>query len=52
MRVAEREGSGYDAALEHAQAVFMTLREAVGDEEFSDVTVELPREYVNALAPL
>ncbi|MEA2364495.1 MAG: hypothetical protein QOI32_7 [Thermoleophilaceae bacterium] len=51
-RVAEREGSGYDAALEHAQAVFMTLREAVGDEEFSDVTVELPREYVNALAPL
>jgi hypothetical protein len=27
-------------------------REAVGHREFSDVTVQLPREYLNALAAI
>jgi uncharacterized protein (DUF2267 family) len=45
-RVATREG--IDDVLtvrEHARAVFLTLREAVGDEEFFDVTVQLPPDY-------
>jgi uncharacterized protein (DUF2267 family) len=49
-RVAEREGVSADAAREHAAAVFQTLREAVGEKEFLDVTVQLPREYLSALA--
>ena len=32
-------------AREYARAVFATLREAVGDEEYFDVTVQLPPEY-------
>jgi uncharacterized protein (DUF2267 family) len=49
-RVAEREGVSLDEAREHARAVFVTLREAIGDEEFFDVTVQLPQEYVKELA--
>jgi hypothetical protein len=30
--------------------VLTTLHEALGDEEWSDVTVELPREYDAVLA--
>jgi uncharacterized protein (DUF2267 family) len=48
-RVAEREGVDPDQAREHARAVLVTLREAVGDEEFRDVTVQLPDEYLTAL---
>jgi uncharacterized protein (DUF2267 family) len=48
-RVAEREGVPTEEALEHAQAVFTTLREAVPDKEFSDVLAELPRGYYEAL---
>ncbi|HEV7906629.1 MAG TPA: DUF2267 domain-containing protein [Pseudonocardiaceae bacterium] len=44
-RVAEREGVPPDQAREHARAVFATLREAVTDKEFSDVTSQLPDEY-------
>jgi uncharacterized protein (DUF2267 family) len=44
-RVAEREGVTPDEAFEHARAVFATLREAVGDEEFRDVSAQLPQEY-------
>lgn len=49
-RVAERDGASAAEAREHARAVFLTLREAVGDREFYDVTVQLPDEYVAALA--
>ncbi len=44
-RIAQREGLHPADALEHARGVLATLREAVGDEEFFDVTVQLPREY-------
>ncbi|MEA2254578.1 MAG: hypothetical protein QOG35_623 [Solirubrobacteraceae bacterium] len=50
-RVAEREGVSFDQARDHARAVLVTLREAVGDEEFLDVTVQLPREYETVTAP-
>jgi uncharacterized protein (DUF2267 family) len=48
-RVAEREGVGVEDARDHVRAVILTLREAVGDQEFIDVTVELPREYESVL---
>jgi uncharacterized protein (DUF2267 family) len=44
-RIAEREGVDPFGASEHARAVFATLREAVGDDEFFDVTVQLPPDY-------
>jgi uncharacterized protein (DUF2267 family) len=43
-RVAEREGVTPDQARAHARAVLTTLRDAV-EEEFFDVTVQLPPEY-------
>lgn len=43
--IADREAIDRFAASEHARAVFATLREAVGDEEYFDVTVQLPRDY-------
>ncbi|MEA2395215.1 MAG: hypothetical protein QOJ82_3106 [Solirubrobacteraceae bacterium] len=49
-RVAEREGVSVAQARDHARAVLVTLREAVGDEEFLDVTVQLPREYETVTA--
>jgi uncharacterized protein (DUF2267 family) len=36
-------------AVEHARAVLAVLREAIGDEEFFDVVVQLPAEYVRTL---
>jgi uncharacterized protein (DUF2267 family) len=50
-RVAEREAEGvtYEEALEHARAVFRTLRDALPDKEFSDLLSELPRGYYEAL---
>jgi uncharacterized protein (DUF2267 family) len=44
-RVAKREGVGLDEALDHARAVFATLRESIPDAEFYDVTDQLPHEY-------
>jgi uncharacterized protein (DUF2267 family) len=51
-RVREREGGDVseDRARDHARAVLLTLREAVGDDEFFDATVQLPRDYMEALA--
>jgi uncharacterized protein (DUF2267 family) len=49
-RVAEREGVDLPRARAHARAVFHVLREAVGDDEFFDVTAELPGRYASALA--
>jgi uncharacterized protein (DUF2267 family) len=45
VHVAEREGVTPAAAAEHARAVFATLREAVPETEFLDVTAQLPRDY-------
>jgi uncharacterized protein (DUF2267 family) len=44
-RVGEREGVDIAGAREHARAVFATLREAAGDDEFFDITDQLPGEY-------
>jgi uncharacterized protein (DUF2267 family) len=44
-RLAEREGVDEWTARERARAVLHTLREAVGDDEFFDVTVQLPPTY-------
>jgi uncharacterized protein (DUF2267 family) len=44
-RIAEREGVAPAEAREHARAVFATLREAVGEHEFLDVSAQLPLEY-------
>jgi uncharacterized protein (DUF2267 family) len=48
-RIAERQGVGYEQALEHTRAVFATLRETLTDKEFSDLLSELPRGYYDAL---
>jgi uncharacterized protein (DUF2267 family) len=48
-RIAEREDVTWEDALEHARAVFATLREAVPDKEWSDLLAELPRGYQEAL---
>lgn len=44
-RVAERDGTSPDRALEYVSAVLRTVREAVGEREFLDVTSQLPAEY-------
>jgi uncharacterized protein (DUF2267 family) len=48
-RIEDREGVTYEQALDHARAVFATLREVVPDKEFSDLLRELPRAYSEAL---
>lgn len=48
-RSAEREGTDYEQALDHARAVFATLRETLADAELAGVLVELPRGYCEAL---
>jgi len=47
-RVAQRAGLDVDGAR-RAQAVFATLREALINEEFLDVTLQLPHEYATIL---
>jgi uncharacterized protein (DUF2267 family) len=49
-RVAEREGATPEEAREHARGVFATLREAVTDTEFADMTAQLRDEYAAILA--
>jgi uncharacterized protein (DUF2267 family) len=45
-RIAELEDAEDPLEVrEHVRAVFATLREAVGDEEYFDVTVQLPPDY-------
>ena len=48
-RIEEREGMTYEQALDHARAVFATLREVIPDKEFSDLLRQLPRAYYEAL---
>jgi uncharacterized protein (DUF2267 family) len=50
LRVADQEGVAYDDARDHVRAVLATLHQAVGDDEWTDLTVELPREYDAVLA--
>jgi uncharacterized protein (DUF2267 family) len=49
-RVAEREGVSAAEARDHTRAVLTVLREAAGDDEFFDVTSQLPDEYAPVLA--
>jgi uncharacterized protein (DUF2267 family) len=49
-RIAELAGVDPFEAREYARAVFATLREAVRDDEYFDVTVQLPPDY-HALLP-
>jgi uncharacterized protein (DUF2267 family) len=48
-RVAERAGVDRDLARDYTRAVFATLREAVGDKEFFDMSAQLPPEYLSSL---
>jgi uncharacterized protein (DUF2267 family) len=48
-RIAEREDVTHEQALDHARAVFATLRETLTDKEFSGLLSELPRGYYDAL---
>jgi uncharacterized protein (DUF2267 family) len=43
--IVEREEVTPREAIEHARAVFATLREFVGDKELSDVLAQLPKDY-------
>jgi uncharacterized protein (DUF2267 family) len=45
-RVADEEGVGLDQATEHARAVLTTLHEAIPEDEWLDVTAQLPADYV------
>jgi uncharacterized protein (DUF2267 family) len=54
--VAEREGEeirgpdDLERVRDHARAVLGTLREAVGEDEFFDVTAQLPNDYFSVVA--
>ncbi|MDX6561314.1 MAG: hypothetical protein QOD65_1128 [Gaiellales bacterium] len=48
-RVADRERVTWEDALEHTRAVLVTLREALPDQEWSDMLQQLPRAYHEAL---
>jgi uncharacterized protein (DUF2267 family) len=48
-RVAELEGTSVDTPFAHVRAVLSTLREAVGEREFLDVTAQLPDDHEVAL---
>jgi uncharacterized protein (DUF2267 family) len=48
--VATREGVSLEQAHDHVRAVLGTLREAVSNDEFLDVTSQLPSDYVEVLA--
>ena len=44
-RVARQEGTDPAIASGHIRGVLTALRKAIGDQEYYDITVELPREY-------
>lgn len=44
-QVAQREGISLERAREHVAAVLRTLQDAVGEQEFLDVTAQLPDDY-------
>jgi uncharacterized protein (DUF2267 family) len=51
LRAAQRERATPAEALVHGRAVFATLREVVGDDEYFDTIAQLPLEYRSALTP-
>ncbi|QLQ35492.1 DUF2267 domain-containing protein [Micromonospora robiginosa] len=50
-RVARRADCDENTARGAARAVFTTLREAISGGEFSDVVVQLPRDYRDMVEP-
>jgi uncharacterized protein (DUF2267 family) len=48
-RVATREGVPPEQAREHTRAVLAELRDAIGNEEFTDIAVQFPGEYGDLL---
>ena len=50
-RVADREGGiRPDEARAHAEAVLVTLREAISGGEFEDILLQLPDDYLELFA--
>lgn len=49
-RVARRDGSDPGTAEKLAAAVFLVLRQAIGEDEFADLSAQLPREYAPLLS--
>ncbi len=50
-RVADREGGvPPDEARTHAEAVLVTLREAISGGEFEDILLQLPDDYLELFA--
>ncbi len=50
-RVAEREGGiPQDEARAHAEAVLITVREAISGGEFEDILLQLPDDYLELFA--
>jgi uncharacterized protein (DUF2267 family) len=49
-RLADRTGHSVEQARDDVRSLMVTLREALGDDEFFDVAVQLPREYDPVLA--
>ena len=50
--IADREGVAPEDALDHAQAVFKTIREIVPETTWSHLLNQLPRDWPDALAPV
>lgn len=44
-QVQRLEGVTRDIAFQHARAVFLTLRQAIGEKEFHDTMAQLPAEF-------
>jgi uncharacterized protein (DUF2267 family) len=49
--IADREGVASEDVLDHAQAVFKTIREIVPEKAWSHLLGQLPRDWPDALAP-
>ncbi len=50
-RIADREGGiPADEARSHAEAVLITLREAISGGEFEDILLQLPDDYLELFA--
>jgi uncharacterized protein (DUF2267 family) len=50
-RIADREGAiPADEARRHAEAVLITLREAISGGEFEDILLQLPDDYLELFA--
>lgn len=50
-RLDDRLGTDLETSESYARAVLRTLRQTIGEDEFADVSRELPREYLESIAP-